>query len=102
MATFQSGGTFYGGVVGGVLTILLYTHFQKMPLLPALDTCAAALPIGHAIGRLGCFFAAAATASRPRCPGALRSRIPSPRELAGTPLGVHLHPTQLYEAPWNS
>ena len=57
VATFQSGGTFYGGVVGGVLTILLYTHFQKMPLLPTLDTCAAALPIGHAIGRLGCFAA---------------------------------------------
>ena len=38
VATFQSGGTFYGGVVGGVLTILLYTHFQKMPLLPTLDT----------------------------------------------------------------
>ena len=33
VATFQSGGTFYGGVVGAVLTILLYTHFQKMPLL---------------------------------------------------------------------
>ena len=47
VATFQSGGTFYGGVVGGVLTILLYTHFQKMALLPTLDTCAAALPIGH-------------------------------------------------------
>ncbi|MGC1968250.1 MAG: prolipoprotein diacylglyceryl transferase [Candidatus Acidiferrales bacterium] len=98
IATFQSGGTFYGGVVGGVLTILLYTHFQKMPLLPTLDTCAAALPIGHAIGRVGCFFAGCCYGKPTTEPWGVTFTNPTAAELAGTPLGVHLHPTQLYEA----
>ncbi|MGA7226547.1 MAG: prolipoprotein diacylglyceryl transferase [Candidatus Acidiferrales bacterium] len=98
IATFQSGGTFYGGVVGGVLTILLYTHFQKMPLLPTLDTCAAALPIGHAIGRVGCFFAGCCYGKPTTEPWGVAFTNPTAAELAGTPLGVHLHPTQLYEA----
>jgi phosphatidylglycerol---prolipoprotein diacylglyceryl transferase len=98
VATFQSGGTFYGGLVGGVLTILLYTHFQKMPLLPTLDTCAAALPIGHAIGRLGCFFAGCCYGKPTTEPWGVTFTNPTAATLAGTPLGVHLHPTQLYEA----
>jgi phosphatidylglycerol:prolipoprotein diacylglycerol transferase len=98
VATFQSGGTFYGGLVGGVLTILLYTHFQKMALLPTLDTCAAALPIGHAIGRMGCFFAGCCYGKPSTEPWAVTFTNPTAAQLAGTPLGVHLHPTQLYEA----
>jgi phosphatidylglycerol---prolipoprotein diacylglyceryl transferase len=98
VATFQSGGTFYGGVVGGVLTILFYTHFQKMPLLPTLDTCAAALPIGHAIGRLGCFAAGCCYGKPTTVAWSVVFKNPMAGELAGTPLGVHLHPTQLYEA----
>lgn len=98
VATFQSGGTFYGGVVGGVLMILLYTHFQKMPLLPTLDTCAAALPIGHAIGRMGCFFAGCCYGKPTTMPWAITFTNTTAAQLAGTPLGVHLHPTQLYEA----
>jgi phosphatidylglycerol---prolipoprotein diacylglyceryl transferase len=98
VATFQSGGTFYGGLVGGVLTILLYTHFQKMALLPTLDTCAAALPIGHAIGRTGCFFAGCCYGKPTTEPWAVTFTNPTAAQLAGTPLGVHLHPTQLYEA----
>lgn len=98
LATFQSGGTFYGGLVGGVLTILLYTHFQKMPLLPTLDTCAAALPVGHAIGRMGCFFAGCCYGKPTSEPWGVTFTNPTAAQLAGTPLGVHLHPTQLYEA----
>jgi phosphatidylglycerol---prolipoprotein diacylglyceryl transferase len=98
VATFQSGGTFYGGVVGGVLAILLYTHFQKMPLLPTLDVVGAALPIGHAIGRLGCFFAGCCYGKPTTLPWGVTFTNPTAEQLAGTPLGVHLHPTQLYEA----
>src|SRR5580693_2363108 len=88
----------YGRLVGGVLTILLYTHFQKMPLLPTLDTCAAALPVGHAIGRMGCFFAGCCYGKPTTEPWGVIFTNPTAAQLAGTPLGVHLHPTQLYEA----
>jgi phosphatidylglycerol:prolipoprotein diacylglycerol transferase len=52
IAMFQSGGTFYGGVIGAIGTVILYTYFQKMPLLPTLDICAAALPPRLFYGRL--------------------------------------------------
>lgn len=98
IATFQSGGTFYGGIVGAVTTILLYTYFQKMPLLSVMDTFGAALPLGHAIGRLGCFAAGCCYGKPTNVPWAVTFTNPTANDLAGTPLGVHLHPTQLYEA----
>ena len=41
---------------------------------------------------------AAASAGRPTCPGRSRSTTNTPRRTPGTPLGIPLHPTQLYEA----
>jgi phosphatidylglycerol:prolipoprotein diacylglycerol transferase len=98
IATFQSGGTFYGGILGAVLTILLYTHYQKMPLLAVMDTLGAALPLGHAIGRLGCFAAGCCYGKPTSLPWGVTFTSETAERLAGTPLGVHLHPTQLYEA----
>lgn len=96
--TFQSGGTFYGGVVGALLTVGLYTYFQKMPLLPVLDTFTAALPLGHAIGRVGCFAAGCCYGKPTLLPWGVTFTSPVAQRIAGTPLGVPLHPTQLYEA----
>jgi phosphatidylglycerol:prolipoprotein diacylglycerol transferase len=98
LATFQSGGTFYGGVVGANIMIILYAHFQKMPYLPTLDVVGASLPIGHAIGRLGCFFAGCCYGRPTTMPWGVTFTNPAAEQLAGTPLGVHIHPTQLYEA----
>jgi phosphatidylglycerol---prolipoprotein diacylglyceryl transferase len=98
VATFQSGGTFYGGVVGAILTIVLYAHFQKMPLLSVMDTFAAALPLGHAIGRLGCFAAGCCYGKPTAVPWGVTFTNPTAAQIAGTPLDVHLHPTQLYES----
>jgi phosphatidylglycerol:prolipoprotein diacylglycerol transferase len=95
---FQSGGTFYGGVIGGTLTVILYTHFQKMPLLPTLDVCCAAMPLGHSIGRLGCFMAGCCFGKPTDVAWGVKFTNPVAAQLAGTPLGIHLHPTQLYEA----
>src|SRR6202050_5319096 len=96
--TFQSGGTFYGGIVGAILMIVLYSYFQKMSLLPVMDTIVAGLPLGHAIGRLGCFAAGCCYGKPTTVAWGVVFTNPAAAELAGTPLGVHLHPTQLYEA----
>lgn len=98
MQTIQSGGTFYGGIIGAIATIVLYTYFQKMPLLPVLDTFAAAVPLGHAIGRLGCFAAGCCFGKPTAIPWGVRFTNQAAEQLAGTPLGIPLHPTQLYEA----
>ena len=98
MSTLQSGGTFYGGLLGALLTIAIYTHYAKMPVLPLMDTYAAALPLGHAIGRLGCFCAGCCYGKPTWLPWAVTFTNPRAAALVGTPLGVPLHPTQLYES----
>jgi phosphatidylglycerol:prolipoprotein diacylglycerol transferase len=98
LATLQSGGTFYGGVLGAVLAIAVYAYTHSLPLLPILDSFAAALPLGHAIGRLGCFAAGCCYGKPTTLPWGVRFTDEAAARLAGTPLGTALHPTQLYEA----
>ncbi len=93
----QSGGTFYGGVLGAVLVILVYARARKWPLLPVFDISAGALPLAHAIGRLGCFAAGCCFGKPTALPWGVTFTDPEAARLAGTPLGVPLHPTQLYE-----
>ncbi|MGA3295384.1 MAG: prolipoprotein diacylglyceryl transferase [Candidatus Acidiferrales bacterium] len=96
--TFQSAGTFYGGIVGGILWVVLYTHFQKMPFLRVLDVAAAPVALGHSIGRVGCFVAGCCYGKPTSLPWGVTFTSPIAERIAGTPLNVSLHPTQLYEA----
>ncbi|HSY59711.1 MAG TPA: prolipoprotein diacylglyceryl transferase [Terriglobales bacterium] len=98
MAVLQSGGTFYGGVVGAMLTIIIYTYVKKIPILPLLDTFAFAVPLGHSIGRLGCLAAGCCYGKPTSVPWAVTFKSELAEHLAGTPLGVPLHPTQIYES----
>ncbi len=47
---------FYGGLIGGISGLILYCRMFKTPLLPLLDIGAVAIPMAHAIGRIGCLF----------------------------------------------
>jgi phosphatidylglycerol:prolipoprotein diacylglycerol transferase len=97
-ATLQSGGTFYGGLFGALLVAIVYAHFNRMPALGLVDSYAAGLPLGHAIGRLGCFAAGCCYGKPTWLPWAVTFTNPRAAELVGTPLNVPLHPTQLYES----
>jgi phosphatidylglycerol:prolipoprotein diacylglycerol transferase len=97
-ATLQSGGTFYGGLAGGILWTLYYTWHEKLPLLPTLDVCAAPLALGHAIGRVGCFMAGCCFGKPTSLPWGVTFTSEIAARISGTPLNVPLHPTQLYEA----
>jgi len=97
-ATLESGGTFYGGLAGAILTLLLYAHFQKMPTLRLMDAYGAAFPLGHAIGRLGCFAAGCCWGKPTTMPWGVTFKNEAAARISGTPLGVPLHPTQLYES----
>jgi phosphatidylglycerol:prolipoprotein diacylglycerol transferase len=48
---------FYGGLIGGFIAVLIYCRRFKTSLLQITDIFAPALPIGHAIGRVGCLLA---------------------------------------------
>ena len=51
---FQGGFVFYGGLIGGFLGLLLYCRIHKIKAFEYMDVYAAVVPIGHAIGRIGC------------------------------------------------
>ncbi len=96
--TFESAGTFYGGILGGIVWVILYTRFQRMPFLSVLDVSAAPVALGHGIGRIGCFVAGCCYGKPTTLPWGVTFTSPVAERIAGTPLNVPLHPTQLYEA----
>jgi phosphatidylglycerol---prolipoprotein diacylglyceryl transferase len=97
-ATVQSAGDYYGGMVGGVVFILLYTYFQKLSFWSVMDLFAAPIAVGHAIGRLGCFAAGCCYGKPTALDWGVTFTSPLAEKISGTPLGVALHPTQLYES----
>ena len=93
----KTGGIWYVGFLTGVL----YFAWRGRPLglktWQALDIAAPAVAIGHAIGRMGCFLAGCCWGERCELPWAVTFTSEKAHELTGVPLGVPLHPTQLYE-----
>jgi phosphatidylglycerol---prolipoprotein diacylglyceryl transferase len=94
----QSGGTFFGGVLGAIALVVIYTVVTKTSLVALLDCYSAGLPLGHAIGRLGCFMAGCCYGKPTTLPWGVTFTNPIAARLVGTPMGIPLHPTQLYES----
>jgi phosphatidylglycerol---prolipoprotein diacylglyceryl transferase len=94
----QSGGVFYGGLILAVVVALWYIRRHKMPMWTTTDVFAPGIALGHVIGRLGCFLAGCCYGKETTVPWAVVFTDPFAAANAGTPLGTHLHPTQLYES----
>lgn len=72
-ADFRTGFVFFGGLAGAALAGAVFARLRGLGFVRGADYFAVALPLGHAIGRIGCFVA-----------GCCHGRPP--------------HPVQLYEA----
>lgn len=94
----QSGGVFYGGLLGALPVAWWYIKKHGLPLLPTLDVMAPAVALGQAIGRLGCFAAGCCFGSSSTAPWSVIFHNEDAHALVGVPLGVPLHPSQLYES----
>jgi phosphatidylglycerol:prolipoprotein diacylglycerol transferase len=94
--TLQSAGIFYGGFIAALVFAFFYMRSQKLSLLSTADLFAPGVAIGHGIGRLGCFAAGCCWGKPTSLPWAVT--FTSKDATTGVPLGVPLHPTQLYEA----
>jgi phosphatidylglycerol:prolipoprotein diacylglycerol transferase len=91
-ALFSSGGlVWYGGVIGVLLAILLYTRLKKLNLFHFTDIVSPAAALGLAIGRIGCLLAGCCYGSPCDLPWAIR--YPHTHETLGLPV----HPAPLYE-----
>jgi len=94
----RSGGVFYGGLILAVSVALWYIRRAGLPLWTTCDVFAPGIALGHAVGRLGCFFAGCCYGRPTTVPWAITFRDPFAAANVGTPLNIPLHPTQLYEA----
>src|SRR5262247_941557 len=94
----RSGGVFYGGLIVAVTVALWYIRRVGLPLWTTCDVFAPGIALGHVIGRLGCLFAGCCYGKPTTMPWGITFTDPFAAANVGTPLGVPLHPTQLYEA----
>lgn len=98
IATLQAGGVFSGGLIAAFVAAAWYVRKNHMPALGTCDAFAPGLALGHAIGRLGCFAAGCCYGKPTHHWWGVTFRNPLAKSITGTPLGIPLEPTQLFES----
>jgi phosphatidylglycerol:prolipoprotein diacylglycerol transferase len=93
----RSGGVFYGGLIAAVVAGYFLIRRYKLPWWKTADAFAPGIALGNAIGRQGCFAAGCCWGKPTTMPWGVEF-TEAGHEVTGVPLGVHLHPTQLYES----
>src|SRR5687767_7557929 len=94
----RSGGVFYGGLILAVLVAFWYIAKHRLPFWTTCDVFAPGIALGHVTGRLGCLAAGCCYGRATDLPWGITFTNPLAAANVGTPLGVSLHPTQIYEA----
>lgn len=106
----QGGLIYYGGFMGAAVALIIFARRRKEPLWALTDFAVTALPLAHAIGRIGCLLNGC-------CYGRLSSGLLAVRYppdsgpwwdqvRAGlissmAPATLSVCPVQLYETAWN-
>lgn len=93
----RSGGVFYGGLIGAILSGYLLMRRYKLPWWKTADACAPGIALGNFFGRQGCFAAGCCWGKPTTLPWGVKFTELG-HEITGVPLDVRLHPTQLYES----
>ena len=99
LSVLTSAGDFYGGYIGALISSAIF--FRSHPELPfwrTADLCGPPIALGQAIGRIGCFMAGDDFGRPSSVPWAVAFTDPDAARIGGAPLGVPLHPVQLYES----
>ena len=91
---WEGGIAMYGGTIAGALTIVVWSHFKKIPIGATLDVGGSALILGQVIGRWANFVNREAFGYQTDV--FCRMGLTRPGEET-----VYVHPTFLYESLWN-
>lgn len=92
---WEGGLAIYGGVIGAVLGIFLFSRIKKVPMLPVLDLTGLGLLIGQSVGRWGNFM-------NRECYGEeIVNNFFLRMGLTNGGVTRYWHPTFLYESLWN-
>jgi len=93
----RSGGVFYGGLIGAVLTGYFLMKRYKLAWWKTADVCAPGIALGNFFGRQGCFAAGCCWGKPTSLPWGVQFTELG-HQITGVPIDAHLHPTQLYES----
>jgi phosphatidylglycerol:prolipoprotein diacylglycerol transferase len=94
LMVWMGGLSFYGGLLGGLLALVVFARRRRISVLAAFDVAARAAAIGQAIGHVGCLIGGDSYGLPTDLPWAVVYQNPG----AMAPQGIPLHPTQAYEA----
>lgn len=94
---WSSGGVYFGGFLAAFFGSILFARLFKQDWWRVADAFAPAIAIGQAIGRLGCFAAGCCWGVACDLPWGVQFTEQG-HENTGVPIGIHLHPVQLYES----
>jgi phosphatidylglycerol:prolipoprotein diacylglycerol transferase len=89
-----SGLVWYGGLLGGSVAVLLWARFRDFLSLRLVDIAAVGLPLGYAIGRIGCQVSGDGDYGKV---STLPWAMGYPHGTTPTPPGVTVQPTPIYE-----
>ncbi len=99
----RSGGVYYGGFIGGFLTLAGLMYFYKLDFWKVADAFAPAVALGQFFGRQGCNAAGCCWGKVTDVPWGVQFSQ-SGHDYTGVPIyddhggALHLHPVQLYES----
>lgn len=91
--TLREGFVFYGALIGGLGGVAIYSLNKKLPFFSLTDYFIPGLVLGHAFGRIGCFFAGCCYGME--CETPISIVFPTG---GAAPAGIPLLPTQLMES----
>jgi phosphatidylglycerol:prolipoprotein diacylglycerol transferase len=98
----QHGGlVFYGGFLGAAIAGTVFIRRKKMPPWKTADALAPSIALGSVFGRIGCLLNGCCYGRQTDLPWGLTFTNPQAHDLSGTPIGVPLHPTEIYDALLN-
>ncbi len=94
LSFWKGGFSILGSIIGVIGTVYLTLRYYSIPVFPFFDLHTTYAPLLQALSRIGCLFAGC-------CYGAPCDycwAIVYTYDNMGTPIGIPLHPTQLYSA----
>lgn len=103
MEFLRSGGVYFGGFLGGFITLVLLMRWYKMPFWKVGDAFAPGVALGQFFGRQGCFSAGCDWGKPTDLPWSVHF-TEAGHTNSGVPIygpdgsDLFLHPTQLYES----
>jgi len=119
--SLREGFVFYGGFILATVVAVVYARRKRLPLAKLLDIFSPSVALGHAFGRMGCFFNGCCYGKVCSDGFPLGVRFPAIFDATGRPIGsapfldhlqhklvkisastsLPVHPTEIYEALGN-